>query len=85
MRKLSIAGAAAILAATTALPSMAQAACAQYDPNCATYPMPKQESDAANAGNPRNARAEATGAQSSSYQRHHRARSAASTKGMEQR
>lgn len=41
MRKLTILGAAAILATTAALPSLAQAAsCAQYDPTCATYPMP---------------------------------------------
>ena len=44
MRKLSIVSAAAIVASLAAFPSMSQAAgCAQYDPNCATYPMPKQD------------------------------------------
>jgi hypothetical protein len=43
MRRISIFGAAAILVAAVASPSMTQAACAQYDPNCATYPMPKKE------------------------------------------
>ena len=89
MRKLSIAGAFAILASFAALPSTVQAACAPQDPTCATYPEPKQvspqESRATTSGNPRNARAEATGAESRSYQRHHRARSAAPTKGIEQR
>jgi hypothetical protein len=43
MRRISIYGAAAILVAAVASPSIAQAACAQYDPGCATYPMPKKE------------------------------------------
>ncbi len=43
MMKLTILGAAAVLASTAALSTAAQAAaCAQYDPTCATYPMPKQ-------------------------------------------
>ena len=74
MRKPSVLGAAAILASTAALPSVAQAACAQYDPTCATYPMPSN----AVGGNPGTARAEATRAAAGSYQRHrhHRDRSA---------
>ena len=44
MRKISIFGAAAILLTAAASPSMTQAAgCAQYDPGCATYPMPKND------------------------------------------
>jgi hypothetical protein len=43
MRRISIFGAAAILVAAVASPSITQAACAQYDPGCATYPMPKKE------------------------------------------
>lgn len=43
MKKISIFGAAAILATAAAFPSIAQAACAQYDPGCATYPMPKKD------------------------------------------
>jgi hypothetical protein len=42
--RLSIVGAVAIAASLAAIPSMAQAAgCALYDPNCATYPMPKND------------------------------------------
>lgn len=44
MRRTSIIGAVAIAASLAAIPSMAQAAgCALYDPNCATYPMPKND------------------------------------------
>src|SRR3954447_22365718 len=43
MRRISIFSAAAILVAAVASPSITQAACAQYDPGCATYPMPKKE------------------------------------------
>jgi hypothetical protein len=43
MRGISILSAAAIAAVAAASPSMVQAACAQYDPGCATYPMPKNE------------------------------------------
>ncbi len=47
MRRLSIIGAVAIAASLAAIPSMAQAAgCALYDPNCATYPTPKNEAGA---------------------------------------
>ena len=50
MRKLSIAGAVAIAASLAAIPSMTQAAgCALYDPNCATYPMPKNDDGASRA------------------------------------
>jgi hypothetical protein len=42
--RLSIVSAVAIAALLAATPSMAQAAgCALYDPNCATYPMPKND------------------------------------------
>ena len=44
MRRTFVLGAAAILASVAAFPSMTLAAgCAQYDPNCATYPLPKNE------------------------------------------
>ena len=43
MRGISILSAAAIAVVAAASPSMVQAACAQYDPSCATYPMPKKE------------------------------------------
>lgn len=44
MRKTLILSAAAILASVAAFPSMTMAAgCAKYDPNCATYPLPKNE------------------------------------------
>src|SRR5258708_23739778 len=44
MRKLTLLCTAAILASIATLPSMAQAAgCAQYDPNCQTYPMPGKD------------------------------------------
>jgi hypothetical protein len=43
MRGISILSAAAIAVVAAASPSMVQAACAQYDPGCATYPMPKKE------------------------------------------
>ncbi len=57
MRKLTVLGAAAVLASTAALISTAQAAgCAQYDPTCATYPMPKQSDNT--TGSPLAARAE---------------------------
>jgi hypothetical protein len=84
MRKLSILGAAAILASAAALPSMAQAACAQYDPGCDTYPMPK-ESNNTTRGNPGNARAEVNGTESHSYQLHHHHRSTDPADRMEQR
>ena len=73
MGKLSIVSAAAILVSAAALPSMVQAQCAAQDPTCATNPMPKQDSNATKSGNPANARAEATGAESRSHLRHHRA------------
>jgi hypothetical protein len=54
MRKITILSAAAILVSVAAFPSMTQAAgCAQYDPNCATYPLPKND----NAGKPASVRA----------------------------
>jgi hypothetical protein len=83
MRKLSILGAAAILASAAALPSMAQAACAQYDPGCDVYPMPKQSNNTTK-GNPGNARAEVKGTESRSYQIHHHHRSTAPVDRMEQ-
>ena len=43
MRGISILSAAAIAVAAAGTPSMVQAACALYDPGCATYPMPKKE------------------------------------------
>ena len=53
MRRMSILGAAAILVSVAAFPSMTQAAgCAQYDPNCATYAVPKSSE----ASKPANAR-----------------------------
>ncbi len=72
MRKLAFLGAAAIIASTAAFSSMAHAACAQFDPNCATYPMPTSGA----GGTAANARAEASRADTGSYQRHHRYRSA---------
>src|SRR4051812_8986371 len=43
MKKVFVFGAAVILLAVSS-PSMSQAAgCAQYDPGCATYPMPKKD------------------------------------------
>ena len=84
MRKLSILGAAAILVSAAALPSMAQAAaCAQYDPTCDTYPMPKESNTT--RGNPGNARAEVNGTESRSHQRYHHYRSTAPADPMEQR
>ena len=68
MRKLTLLGAAALIASTAAIPSLAQAACAQYDPTCATYPMPSTSAPAAT-------RTEA-GANTGSDQRQHRYRSA---------
>lgn len=41
MKKTLILGAAAIFATVAAMPSSTLAACALYDPGCATYPMPK--------------------------------------------
>jgi hypothetical protein len=71
MRKLTVIGAAAVLASTAALASTAQAAsCAQYDPTCATYPMPSNSGTSAPAATRTETRADA------SYQRHHRYRSA---------
>lgn len=53
MRKISILGAAAILVAVAAAPSVTLAAgCALYDPGCATYPMP-QKADAARSASVR--------------------------------
>ena len=44
MRTKLILGTAAVLASVAAFPSMTLAAgCAKYDPNCATYPLPKNE------------------------------------------
>lgn len=44
MRKTLILSAATILASVAAFPSISMAAgCAKYDPNCATYPLPKNE------------------------------------------
>jgi hypothetical protein len=68
MRKLSVLGAAAVLASAAALPSMVHAAgCAQYDPTCETYKLPKNDT-AANPSNPANARAEASSAETSRAQ-----------------
>lgn len=67
MRKLTLLCTAAILASIATLPSVAQAAgCAQYDPNCQTYPMPRNDAGA---------RAEAK-PDAGSYQRRHHDRSA---------
>jgi len=66
MRRISIFGAAAILVAAVASPSMTQAACAQYDPNCATYPMPKKEDAAKSTSVRAGVRAE-VGAQQPAY------------------
>jgi hypothetical protein len=67
MRKLTVLGAAVILASTAALASTAQAAsCAQYDPTCATYPMPSNTGTSAPAATRSEARA------TTSYQRHPR-------------
>ena len=73
MTKLTVLCTAAMLASTAALPSIAQAAgCAQYDPNCATYPMPSNDT----SGSPRDARAEANRPDAASHQRRHHMRSA---------
>ena len=70
MRQLTVLGAAAILASTAAFMSTAQAAgCAQYDPTCATYPMPKQGDNT--TGTPMAARAEAR-VDTGRYHHHHR-------------
>jgi hypothetical protein len=66
MRRISIFGAAAILVAAVASPSMTQAACAQYDPGCATYPMPKKEDAAKSTSVRAGVRAE-VGAQQPAY------------------
>jgi hypothetical protein len=47
MKRPAILGAAAIVA-SLAVPSIAQAACAKYDPSCATYPRPKNDAPAVN-------------------------------------
>lgn len=71
MRKLTLLGAAAILASAAALPSLAQAAsCAQFDPNCATYPMPKSASTNSNMTDPNMARADANRPRHVRYERH---------------
>lgn len=68
MRKLTLLCTAAILASIATLPSVAQAAgCAQYDPNCQTYPMPSKDTGA---------RAEVNRPDAASYQRRHQDRSA---------
>jgi hypothetical protein len=67
MRTLTIIGAAAILASIGGLASSAQAAsCAQYDPNCATYPMPSNSGTSAPAATRSETRADIS--------RHHRDR-----------
>ena len=72
MSKLTIIGAAAILASTAAFSTAAQAAgCMQYDPTCATYPMPKQSDNT--TGAPAATRSEAR-ADAGRYYRHHRDR-----------
>jgi hypothetical protein len=44
MKRTLVLGAATIFASVAAFPSMTLAAgCAKYDPNCATYPLPKTE------------------------------------------
>jgi hypothetical protein len=43
MRNLTLLCAAAILASTASLSAAQAAGCAQYDPNCMTYPMPKND------------------------------------------
>jgi hypothetical protein len=43
MRNLTLLCAAAILASAASLSAAQAAGCAQYDPNCATYPMPKND------------------------------------------
>jgi len=72
MSKLTILGAAALLASTAALSTAAQAAaCMQYDPTCATYPMPKQASNT--TGTPGAIRSEVRADAGRNY-RHHRER-----------
>lgn len=69
--KLKILGAATILASTAVFSTAVQAAgCMQYDPTCATYPMPKQDNTTGGAAATRSeARADA-----GRYYRHHRDR-----------
>jgi hypothetical protein len=43
MRNLTLLCAAAIVASAASLSAAQAAGCAQYDPNCATYPMPKTD------------------------------------------
>jgi hypothetical protein len=43
MRNLTLLCAAAILASAASLSAAQAAGCALYDPNCATYPMPKND------------------------------------------
>jgi hypothetical protein len=43
MRNLTLLCAAAIVATTASLSAAQAAGCAQYDPNCMTYPMPKND------------------------------------------
>jgi hypothetical protein len=66
MRKLTFLCTAAILASAAILPPVAQAAsCALYDPTCATYPIPSNDTSA---------RAEANRADIGTYQRRHQDR-----------
>jgi hypothetical protein len=78
MNRISMFGAAAILVTAVASPSIGQAACAMYDPGCATYPMPKKEEAARSTSVRTGVRAE-VGAQQPAY------RSSVRTEGVERR
>jgi hypothetical protein len=69
MKGISIFGAAAILVAAVGSPSSTQGACAQYDPGCATYPMPKKENAAKSTSVRAGVRAEVGAAQQPTYVR----------------